>query len=101
TSVLVGADIPNELPHTPYDAYFAPDYKLHAPIVSKIENLNTPASLQKITIAIRNKLRYLQGAPSVQLQEYPPDLANWLEERELNDEEKSESRGTGQAGEQR
>lgn len=101
TSVLVGADVPNELPHTPYDAYFAPDYKLHAPIVGKVDNQNTPASLQKITIAIRNKLRYLQGAPSVQMQEYPPDLANWLEGRELNDDEKDDARGTGQAGETR
>ena len=99
TSVLVGAAVPDELPSTPYDSFFAPDYKLHPKIVTKVENLNTPASLQKITSGIRNKLRYLQGAPSVQMQEIPPDLAGWLEEEERNTEERDEERGTRNAGE--
>lgn len=101
TSVLVGAAVPDDLPPTPYDSFFAPDYKLHPKIVTKVENLNTPASLQKITVGIRNKLRYLQGAPSVQMQEIPPDLAGWLEEEERNAEERDEERGTRGAGETR
>lgn len=99
TSVLVGAAVPDRLPPTPYDSFFAPDYNLHPKIVTKVENLNTPASLQKITTGIRNKLRYLQGAPSVQMQEIPPDLAGWLEEEERNAEERDEERGTRNAGE--
>ena len=99
TSVLVGAAVPDDLPSTPYESFFAPDYKLHPKIVTKVENLNTPASLQKITTGIRNKLRYLQGAPSVQMQEIPPDLAGWLEEEERNAEERDEERGTRNAGE--
>ena len=101
TSVLVGAAVPDDLPSTPYDSFFAPDYKLHPKIVTKVDNLNTPASLQKITTGIRNKLRYLQGAPSVQMQEIPPDLAGWLEEEERNAEEKEEDKGTRNAGEKR
>ena len=101
TSVLVGAAVPDDLPSTPYDSFFAPDYKLHPKIVTKVDNLNTPALLQKITTGIRNKLRYLQGAPSVQMQEIPPDLAGWLEEEERNAEEKDESKGTRNAGEKR
>ncbi|KZS98740.1 hypothetical protein SISNIDRAFT_403611 [Sistotremastrum niveocremeum HHB9708] len=83
TSILVGCDVPNELPRTPYDAYFAPDFKLHAPIVGKVDNLNTPAQLQKITTSIRTKLRYLQGAPSVAMQEIPPSLHSWLEDESI------------------
>ncbi|KAI6095229.1 hypothetical protein EDD16DRAFT_1698754 [Pisolithus croceorrhizus] len=73
TAVLVGAEIPDELPAT---------WKLHPPLT---------VSLQKITISIRNKLRYLQGAPGVAMQEIPPDL----------EEERDEERGTGRAGESR
>ncbi|KAF8528159.1 hypothetical protein BU17DRAFT_38586 [Hysterangium stoloniferum] len=101
TSVLVGAEVSDDLPSTPYDSFFAPDYRLHPKIVTKVDNLNTPASLQKITASIKNKLRYLEGAPSVQMQEIPPDLAGWLEEEERNADEKDEERGTGTAGETR
>ncbi|KAF8510330.1 hypothetical protein JB92DRAFT_3119114 [Gautieria morchelliformis] len=101
TSVLVGAAVPDDLPFTPYDSFFFPDYKLHPKIVTKVENMNTPASLQKITTGIRNKLRYLQGAPSVQMQEIPPDLAGWLEEEDRTAEERDEEKGTRNAGETR
>lgn len=99
TAVLVGEDIPNELPLTMYDSWFADDYTLHPAIVGKVENQNTAASLQRITTSIRQKLRYLQGAPSVQMQEIPPNLAGWLEEEERNAEEKAEERGAVVAGE--
>ncbi|TDL20230.1 histone deacetylase [Rickenella mellea] len=101
TSVLVGAEVPDELPMTMYDAWFADDYTLHPTIVGKVDNLNSPASLQRITSSIRNKLRYLQGAPSVQMQEIPPDLAGWLQDEERNPEEKAEEEGTSRAGEYR
>ncbi|GJJ11836.1 transcriptional activator that enhancespseudohyphal growth [Clathrus columnatus] len=102
TSILVGASVPDELPMTPYDSFFSPDYKLHPKIVTKVENLNTPATLQKITADIQKKLRYLQGAPSVQMQEIPPNLASWLEEEEPNwDELEEEEIGPGSSGETR
>lgn len=99
TSVLVGAMVPNELPQTMYDAWFADDYTLHPAIVGKVENQNTPGSLQRICSSIRSKLRYLQGAPSVQMQEIPPDLAGWLADEERNPEERAEDKGAGVAGE--
>ncbi|EIN07947.1 hypothetical protein PUNSTDRAFT_135464 [Punctularia strigosozonata HHB-11173 SS5] len=91
TSVLVGAEIPDELPRTVYDSFFRDSqWKLHPPLTGRVDNMNTPQSLQKIIISIRNKLRYIQGAPSVQMQELPPDLENWLkEEAERNEELKS------------
>ncbi len=96
TSVLVGAEIPDELPETVYDPFFADSYwKLHPPLTGKVDNQNSPTSLQRIMINIRNKLRYLQGAPSVAMQEIPPDLQGYLA-----DENKT-AEGPGQAGERR
>ncbi|PFH53567.1 hypothetical protein AMATHDRAFT_73366 [Amanita thiersii Skay4041] len=102
TSVLVGASIPDELPVTVYDSFFEDSHwKLHPPLTGKVDNQNSPASLQRITMSIRNKLRYLQGAPSVALQEIPPDIQGLLAEEDRTAEEKDEERGAGQAGEQR
>ncbi|KAF8602727.1 histone deacetylase [Ceratobasidium sp. AG-I] len=79
TSILLGVDVSDMLPDTPYNAFFKPDYKLHPQIVRKVENMNTPRSLQNLRISISEKLRYLNGAPSVQMQEIPPDLEGLLE----------------------
>ncbi|KAF8835785.1 hypothetical protein BDN67DRAFT_1072265 [Paxillus ammoniavirescens] len=102
TAVLVGAEIPDELPATVYDPFFRDsEWKLHPPLTGRVENQNSPASLQKITISIRNKLRYLQGAPSVAMQEIPPDLEGFLADEERTQEEKDEENGTAMAGERR
>jgi histone deacetylase 3 len=102
TSVLVGAEIADELPATVYDAFFADSHwKLHPPLTGKVDNQNSPGSLQRITINIRNKLRYLQGAPSVAMQEIPPDFQGHLLDENKTAEERDEEKGTGQAGERR
>lgn len=87
TAVLVGADIPDTLPATIYDAYFADSgWKLHPPLTGKVDNLNSPAGLQRITVSIREKLRYLGGAPSVAMREIPPGLEEWLAAEEAAEE---------------
>lgn len=102
TSVLVGATIPDELPVTIYDSFFRETHwKLHPPLTGKVDNQNSAASLQRIITSIRNKLRYLQGAPSVALQDIPPDLEGWLAEEERTREEKIEEKSTALAGESR
>ncbi|KDQ18688.1 hypothetical protein BOTBODRAFT_104109 [Botryobasidium botryosum FD-172 SS1] len=98
TSLLVGAQIPEQLPHTPYDAFFAPDHALHPKIVGKVDNQNTRASLERIRVTIREKLRYLNGAPSVQMSEIPPELGAWLEdeyERKNEDGDEEQTRTDG------
>ncbi|KAL4260139.1 histone deacetylase family protein [Pleurotus pulmonarius] len=102
TANLVGVAVPNELPATVYDSFFEDSHwKLHPPLTGNIENQNSPASLQRITMNIRNKLRYLQGAPSVAMQEIPPNIQGLLADEDRTGEEKDEDRGTGQAGERR
>jgi len=91
TAVLVGADIPDTLPATIYDAYFADSgWKLHPPLTGKVDNLNSPAGLQRITVSIREKLRYLGGAPSVAMREIPPGLEEWLQAEEAAAEAEQE-----------
>ena len=102
TAVLVGAEIPDALPATVYDPFFRDsEWKLHPPLTGHVENQNSAASLQKITIGIRTKLRYLQGAPSVAMQEIPPDLEGLLADEDKTVEERDEERGTAGAGERR
>lgn len=102
TAVLVGATISDDLPATVYDSFFADSrWKLHPPLTGKVDNQNSPASLQRITTSIRTKLRYLQGAPSIAMQEIPPDIQGFLWDEERSAEERDEERGTRYAGEER
>ncbi|KAI0046916.1 hypothetical protein FA95DRAFT_1300781 [Auriscalpium vulgare] len=102
TAVLVDAAVPDELPATIYDSFFADSgWKLHPPLTGKVENQNSPASLQRITISIAEKLRYLAGAPSVAMREIPPGLEAWLAEETKTADERDEEVGTADAGERR
>ncbi|KAH8798494.1 hypothetical protein DL96DRAFT_1639559 [Flagelloscypha sp. PMI_526] len=101
TSVLVGTELPNELPRTIYDNFFADSgFKLHPPLsTSKIENQNSKVTMKKLKEAVVTKLRYLQGAPSVQMQEIPPNIQGLLDVEERNaDEREEEDLGAGRAG---
>ncbi|GAA93406.1 hypothetical protein E5Q_00047 [Mixia osmundae IAM 14324] len=84
TSVLLDAhnDISNVLPMTAYDDFFAPDFKLHPPLSGKIENLNTRKQLDQIRVGLLERLRFMHGAPSVQMSVIPPELAPWLDQEE-------------------
>ena len=53
-------------------------WKLHPPLTGKVDNFNSPAGLQRITVSIRKKLCYLGGTPSVAMSEIPPGLEEWL-----------------------
>lgn len=87
TAVLTGSDVPDQLPDSKYMEYFAPTYRLHEPLQTRVDNLNTRASLEKIRRQCLEQLRYLHGAPSVQMHQLPPDLNGaWVDE-ELADED--------------
>lgn len=101
TGVLAGVSLPDELPPNNYYDFFAPDYHLHPPLTGHIQNLNTRHSLERIRVTIREKLRYMNGAPSVQMQEIPPDLMGFLASEERTREEKEEDNGNADAGETR
>ncbi|CAH1775409.1 unnamed protein product, partial [Owenia fusiformis] len=74
TAVLINEDVNNELPMNEYLEYFAPDFSLHPDILTKIENLNTKQYLDSVKQTVQEHLRCLDHAPSVQIQDVPPDL---------------------------
>lgn len=85
TSLLVSdtcPSIPNNLPSTPYDSIFKDEPKLHVNLVTKVDNSNSKKTLEGLRIAVLERLRYMHGAPSVQMQLIPPSLSQWLEEEE-------------------
>ncbi|KAI9800492.1 MAG: hypothetical protein M1825_004040 [Sarcosagium campestre] len=110
TSIAIGAHLNESLPtHTPFLKAFTPDRTLFPPLSEhgKYENKNSRAYLESLVEGIRESLRYLQGAPSVQMQEIPPDLLavredveqRLAEEREEREEmRRTRERGAGMRG---
>nr|BAF37798.1 hypothetical protein [Ipomoea trifida] len=73
TGILLDSELPNEIPDNDYIKYFGPDYSLKIP-GGHIENLNSKSYLGTIKTHVLENLRYIQHAPSVQMQEVPPDF---------------------------
>jgi hypothetical protein len=92
TSVVVDQCLPDKLPDNVYLEYFAPDYRLHPKLDGRVENQNSDAYLQKIRVSILENLRYLKGAPSVQMQEIPPDIQGYMEDEDRAEREREEDR---------
>ncbi|KAJ3013015.1 Histone deacetylase 3 [Thoreauomyces humboldtii] len=73
TSVLVDQELSNNLPDNKYYAHYGPDYLLHADIVdASAHDTNTRARLDEIREKVREHLRGVEHAPSVQMQVLPP-----------------------------
>ncbi|KAK9894760.1 hypothetical protein P389DRAFT_101043 [Cystobasidium minutum MCA 4210] len=99
TAVLLDKqhELSQYLPSTPYDSFFAPDYKLHPPISGRVENQNTRKDLERIRVQVLERLRFMHGAPSVQMQEIPPDLSAWLaKEAEIQEKEEKDNEDSNQ-----
>ncbi|KAL2915960.1 histone deacetylase [Polyrhizophydium stewartii] len=96
TSVLTDTELPNDLPYNAYLSHYGPDFKLHPPIVDgHSENLNTRQYLESVRVSIFEQLRYLDGAPSVQMQAIPPSLGSFLarqDDRADEDEDRAPDR---------
>ncbi len=89
TSVLTGSSISSTLPVTEYHSYFGPDYSLHPPIVdANLPNYNSLAYLDGMKKSVGEYMRFLGGAPSVEMQEIPPSFTYFDErDREVDEEE--------------
>ncbi|KAJ1641794.1 histone deacetylase, partial [Coemansia asiatica] len=82
TGIVCGAELPPQLPNTVYRDFFGPDYSLHPQLSGRVVNHNSKAYLNALTARILEQLRYLKGAPSVQMHEAPPDIQRFLDEHE-------------------
>lgn len=93
TSVCLGLQLDVNLPKDlPFYNYFGPDYSLNPSLSGLIENKNTKAYLDSVHTAVIEQLRYLNGAPSVQMQEIPPDIFGRTDELERTEKDEREDR---------
>ncbi|ANB13365.1 histone deacetylase HOS2 [Sugiyamaella lignohabitans] len=75
TSICLDVELDSRLPQSlPMIKYFAPDYNLHPNLSGKLENKNTRKYLESVKTQVLEQLRFLNGAPSVQMQIIPPDI---------------------------
>lgn len=80
TSLCVGAEVHPNLPaHMPFLEHFGEERTLFPDLSvgGRYENRNSQAYLESVVMGIHEQLRYIQGAPSVQMQQIPPDLPNF------------------------
>lgn len=95
--VTLDLKIPSKIPS--YD-WFGPDYSLLPQLEGRLDNKNSKKYLESVKQDILEQLRYINYAPSVQMQEIPPDLTGLTEDeeeliRELNEEtEEARDRAT-------
>lgn len=92
TSVLNDITLDLKIPSNiaTYD-WFGPDYSLHPQLEGRLDNKNSKKYLECVKNYILEQLRFINYAPSVQMQEIPPDLTGLTDEeeeaiRELNAE---------------
>ncbi|KAJ9061179.1 histone deacetylase [Entomophthora muscae] len=80
TSIAVDVTLDNQIPEDSlYYNYFGPDHTLHPKISGRRDNLNTRQQLEKIKVKALEHLKNLIHAPSVQMQEIPPDIQGFLD----------------------
>merc|ERR1712136_72071 len=91
TSIIVGEDINDELPYNEYFEYFGPDYTLRPDTSRGIDNQNTKQYLDTLKSMVLENLRMVAHAPSVQMQDVPPDLLSFDKYDEMTDADIRES----------
>lgn len=77
TSIMTGTRLDSKLPEDmsmEFKSFFKPDYSLHPNLGDKLENKNTKKYLRNVQIKVLEQIRFLNGAPSVQMSEIPPDF---------------------------
>ena len=95
TSVCLGVNLNENLPtHTPYLAAFGPDKSLFPLLgnASRYDNKNSRDYLWSLIVAIKEQLRFIHSAPSVQMRTIPPDLAGLRDDVEDEIAEEQERR---------
>jgi hypothetical protein len=73
TSVILDNPITNNIPYNEFFQYYGPDFKLHL-TPSDMPNLNSRDELERTKNRILQNLSSIDHAPSVQMQEIPPDM---------------------------
>lgn len=107
TSIMTDCTLDSKLPEKlPFRNFFNPDYSLHPNLGDKLDNRNPKKYLENVKMKALEHIRFLNGAPSVQMSEIPPDFKKLTAEEEaeineLNDEDRMmiDARDEARAGE--
>lgn len=76
TGVILGKDkqMEDELPPHAYTNNYGPDFRLHIPVRTGKENLNSPERIAKLRNELLQNISRMEAAPSVPFHERAPDL---------------------------
>lgn len=88
TSVMTDVSLDPKLPDVlPFRNYFLPDCSLYPNLGDRLDNKNSRKYLENVKAKVLEQLRNLNGAPSVQMNEIPPDFKKLTpeEEKEINE----------------
>ncbi|QSL66380.1 hypothetical protein MERGE_000758 [Pneumocystis wakefieldiae] len=88
TGIINDVEIGPEMPLNDYYEYYGPTYDLNVP-ASNMQNMNSKEYLEKIKIEVLKNLSRTKFAPSVQMQNVPPDRNNDSEDEEDPDKRKN------------
>lgn len=73
TAVCLDSTVSNDIPYNDFFQYYGPNFKLHLQ-PADMSNRNAKEDLEKTKVQVLQNLKELEFAPSVQMQQVPPDL---------------------------
>ena len=83
TSLLLDEQVDEKIPtNTDYYEFFNPDYLLCPVTPGTFSNQNSKQYIESIKMTVFDHLKSIEGAPSVQMQNVPPDLFSFDKEDE-------------------
>ncbi|KAL3145682.1 Homeobox protein HD-1 [Trebouxia sp. C0010 RCD-2024] len=74
TGVILDKELENQLPPHAYTNNYAPDFRLHIPVRTGKENLNTPERIARLRNELLQNISRMEAVPSVPFHERAPDL---------------------------
>jgi len=93
TALLVNEPVDEKIPiTTDYYGFFAPDYQLCPVMSGNFSNQNSKSYVDSIRQTVFDHLKFVQSAPSVQMQDTPPDIFSFeLDNEDDNLDERPET----------
>ena len=92
TFLLLDEPVNEQIPmKSDYAEFFSPDYCLCPVMSGTFLNQNSKQYLDYIKQTVFDHLKFIQGAPSVQMQDVPPDLFSFDQNEDNNDPDTRES----------
>jgi len=86
TAIMLGEQIPNELPYTEYMEYFSPEFTLQISPFTTFDNLNTTEYLNSVRSRILQNLKDAHGTPQISMSNPPPTVPETVDPEEDNAE---------------